>query len=123
MPEGIPDHIYAALSDIALDDDLHAEKLISALRNPLIERCIHDFPIITQAFLEMISIPKIDELVTQNFLWEHWSKSLVQEQEDAPNVSAVIDLLKASTPTGRKPWPPLPYNSIEQLSEGVQHNQ
>jgi hypothetical protein len=123
MPEGIPDHIYAALSDLTLEDDLHVEKLVCALRNPLVEQCIHDFPIITQAFLEMISIPKIDELVTQDFLWQFWSKALVEEQAEAPNVTQIIDLLQVSTPEGRKPWPPLPYNSIEQLSEGVKYNQ
>jgi hypothetical protein len=121
MPEAIPDNIYAALSDLALDDDLHAEKLIDALRNPLVEKCIHDFPIITQVFLEMISIPKIDELVTQDFLWEYWSKTLVEEQEDAPDVTQIADLVQVSEASGRKIWPPAPYESIQQLSDAVHY--
>jgi hypothetical protein len=121
MPEGIPDYPYSLLSERALNDELHVHKLRVALDNPAFGQLINDFPIIPELFLEALSVPNIHELVTEKFIWEYWSKTLVEEQEDAPDVTQIADLVQVSEASGRKIWPPAPYESTQQLSDAVQY--
>jgi hypothetical protein len=121
MPSNIPDTVLTSLSKSSLDDEYHTEKLHAALSDSTIRQCIHDFPVIPALFLEAISVPNIGKLVTKEFLWQYWSKTLVEDQSDCPDITQIADLVQVSTPDGRKVWPPAPYQSIEQLSEAVSY--
>lgn len=118
MPRRVTDHIYSLLSDAALNDEQHLQKLEEALENLAIRRCIHTFPIIPALFLELTRIPKIHRYASKKFLWEYWSKTLVEDSSETPDTTEINRIIHIQQFGCRNPLPLLPYKSLAQLEAG-----
>ena len=86
--------IYRQLSERCLTENAAVSAKIQAIiRNPVVSSWVAEMPIIPDLMLTLLgAFENLDKLVTKDFVWEYWSRSLVEDEYEAPDVTLIADM-------------------------------
>jgi hypothetical protein len=111
--------IFRKLSDICVQEDpAVSAKIQGILRNPIIQAWVSDLPLIPSYLLTILgSFKDLQQFVSQEFIWEYWAKSLVEEHSSHPDITEIAELAEVEEYVHRfgRNGLKLPADSIHEL--------
>lgn len=110
--------IFKKLSDRCLNEnDAVSAKIQNIIRNPTLLDWVEEMPVIPDLLLTLLGFEDLELLVTKDFVWEYWSKSLVEDEKSFPDVTEIADLVEVEEHLHRfgEVGLRLPINSIKKL--------
>jgi hypothetical protein len=107
--------LFYKLSDVCLDrNSVLVGKIRCILNNPTVTAWVDQLPIIPNLMLDLLTFERIHEMVTENFMWQYFSISLVEDQNDAPDITPISHLCDIENDFDRY-QDMLPIDSLDEL--------
>jgi hypothetical protein len=111
--------VFKKLSDRCWNENAAVSaKIQTIVRNSNIHGWVGELPVIPDLLLSLLGcFENLDSLVSKGFVWEYWSKALVEENSAYPDVTEIAELAEIESHVHRfgVMGLQLPVDSIDEL--------